>query len=160
MHSLKQDLLFLIAVRDCYDLKLLLNINKFRRKFISTLTVHKIDENGEHWYIPGKKIGTDYHSKVPDKNWQISGKYHRENGPAFIDSTVQVWRVNGYLHNDKGPAIICTDGEQEWYINGEIHRVDGPAATRPDGSQEWWINGKRHNEKGPAVICANGEKHW
>ena len=43
MKTLKHDLLFLIAIRDCYNLKLLLNTNKFRRNFSNALTVHTND---------------------------------------------------------------------------------------------------------------------
>jgi len=38
MQSLKQDLLFLIAIRKCYNLKIFLTPNKFRRKFLNVLT--------------------------------------------------------------------------------------------------------------------------
>ena len=67
MHSLKQDLLFLIVVRDCYNLKLLLNPNKFRLKFLRALTIIKKSDDGTQWYINGnvvepfKKILTKIH---------------------------------------------------------------------------------------------------
>jgi len=123
MRSLEQDLLFLIAVRNCYDLTLLLNPDKFRRKFLIVLTIIT-DINGT-------------------KQWSINGKLHREDGPAIIrDNGTKKWYINDKLHREDGPALIWANGTQEWWINDKLHREDGPALIRADGTQEWWINGK------------------
>ena len=54
------------------------------------------------------------------KEWQLKGKYHREDGPA----------------------IEWADGSKAWYRNGKRHRVDGPAIEYVDGSKSWCLNGK------------------
>jgi len=183
MRSLKQDLLFLIAIRDCHKLKLFLNPNKFRRKFLNVLTIHKKDENGEHWYIRSNVLSRELCNASGDKKWHIYGRYHREDGPAYIDSENKAWWINGKLHrkdgpaifrtsgvhewfiNDKrhrddGPAYIWPDGSQQWYKNGSVHRDDGPARIGSDGSQQWWINGELHREDGPAYIGSDGSQEW
>jgi hypothetical protein len=78
-----------------------------------------------------------------DQEWVAHGKYHRLDGPAYIDKNgSQYWCVNGLFHRTDGPAIINTDGSQEWYTKGVFHRTYGPAVVNTDGSNEWWINGR------------------
>jgi hypothetical protein len=51
--------------------------------------------------------------------------------------------IYGKYHNENGPAFIGQNGTQEWWINGKRHRTDGPAYINPDGYQAWFINDKR-----------------
>lgn len=70
------------------------------------------------------------------------------------------WELNGKLHRVDGPAyVICQDGEiivEQWWINGNRHRVDGPAYVEYNNGEiireEWWVNGKFHREGGPATV--------
>jgi hypothetical protein len=83
-------------------------------------------------------------SQNGDKCWLNSqGKYHRDDGPAYIASHGdQWWFQNGELHRENGPAIDWKR-LKEWYKNGLLHREDGPASELYDGTKSWWINGKR-----------------
>lgn len=59
-----------------------------------------------------------------DKN----GKYHRKDGPAFIN------RNTGY---------------EAWYVNGVRHRIDGPAVYYNDRTyetDEYWVKGREFSE--------------
>jgi len=160
MNKLKQDLLFLIAVRECYNLKIFLTPNKFRRKFLRALTVHKKDKNGEHWYIRSNVL-RDVYNVLECKHWKMYGTYHREDGPACIYTNGgHVWYKDGELHREDGPAFTNTDGLECWFINGKLHREDGPARIFADGYREWSKNGKLHRDDGPAIIYSHGEEKW
>ncbi len=75
--------------------------------------------------------------------WYKDGKYHRDDGPAFIwPNGTQYWYKDGEPHREDGPAFIWPNGYQSWWKDGKLHREDGPAIIRPDGYQEWYINGK------------------
>jgi hypothetical protein len=160
MNKLKQDLLFLIAIRECYNLKIFLTPNKFRRKFLKALTVHKKDKNGEHWYIRSNVLRNVY-NVLECKHWKMYGTYHREDGPACIYTNGgHVWYKDGKLHREDGPAIIRANGEQVWCKEDKLHREDGPAVIYPNGEQVWCKEGKLHRDDGPAVIYPNGEQEW
>jgi len=119
MRSLKQDLLFLIAVRDCYNLKLLLNPDKFRCKFLRVLTIiTKSYDGSREWWINGKRHRVGFsHAKTP------------QDGPAVSWAhDTQEWWINGNLHRvgfshaktpQDGPAVIYVNGSHEWWINGK-----------------------------------------
>jgi hypothetical protein len=51
--------------------------------------------------------------------------------------------MNGNFHRENGPALIESNGAKSWWINGHIHRENGPALIWPDGREEWWLNGRR-----------------
>jgi hypothetical protein len=72
----------------------------------------------------------------------------------------QEWVINGKYHRDDGPAIIDSDGTQYWYKDGNLHREDGPAYIRPDGTQAWFKDGNRHRDDGPAIIWQDGSQSW
>ena len=57
------------------------------------------------------------------------------------------WQLDGKYHREDGPAIIRPDGTKYWCKNGEYHREDGPAVIWPDGIKEWYLNGERYTEK-------------
>jgi hypothetical protein len=84
------------------------------------------------------------------KEWQLKGKYHREDGPAieWADGS-KAWYRNGKRHRVDGPAIEYVDGPKQWWLNGKLHRVDGPAYEDADGQKEWWLNGKLVYELNP-----------
>ena len=82
------------------------------------------------------------------------GQYHREDGPAVIDSDgYKAWYKNGQLHREDGPAIIRPNGSKEWYINGKLHREDGPAIMDdPKSYYVWFKHGVKHRAVQPALI--------
>lgn len=108
--------------------------------------------------------------------YMTNGKWHRENGPAFIRTTIydsiktvyEVYYVNGLYHRTDGPAITkfkWINGKKQLFsknylINNECHRVDGPAAVRYNiingklrkNKDMYFLNGKRHRIDGPAYI--------
>ena len=56
----------------------------------------------------------------------------------------EVYFLNGKYHREDGPAFIDKHGKREWLINDNMHRVDGPAVQRADGTVEWYYNNKRY----------------
>lgn len=101
-------------------------------------------------------------------NFKINNKYHRLDGPAYIEYysngiiKKEVWYNNGKMHRIDGTALITRTEknvitEYEYQVDGEIHRDDGPAWAifNDDGSkrgERWYINNKPHRENGPAWI--------
>lgn len=165
----KPNVLFLIAIRNCglssnkkhFKLMFLFNPTKFRRKFLYTLTIHKIDQNGEHWYLPSNNLSKKHYNFRLHNAWQICGKYHREDGPALIHANgLQVWYIMGNVHRDAGPAMIWPNGHRAWYKNNKCHRDDGPAVIHSDGEVEWRKNDKLHRIGGPARVDATGNQWW
>ena len=43
------------------------------------------------------------------------------------------WELSGKPHRDDGPAIIWPDGYKWWYQHGKRHRIDGSAYIGKDG---------------------------
>lgn len=93
--------------------------------------------------------------------WKRKGKYHREDGPAYVVKTSSGKRVleekyykNGVLHREDGPAMITYSASGEvtsegWYINGKEHRTDGPAFWRNswrDSFKSWYQHGVPFHE--------------
>ena len=124
-----------------------------------------VDAGGtKHWYVSGKRHREDgpaVEYADGSKVWYLNGKRHREDGPAieYADGT-KFWYVNGERHCKDGPAAEWADGSKYWYRNGELHREDSPAIEYADGRKVWYLNGKRHREDGPAIEYANGDKYW
>ena len=57
---------------------------------------------------------------IGTKEWTLNGKFHREDGPAYIGATgTKVWCLNGKRHREDGPAIERADGTKGWWLNGE-----------------------------------------
>jgi len=112
--SCRPNILFLIWVRS-KNIHFLIN-NKLRRpiyriKLINALTIIK-------YYIT---FGDNC------RVWRVNGKWHREDGPAFIkgisndnpNGTYHVYYRNGRCHRDDGPAYI--DGISKDNPNGTYH---------------------------------------
>jgi len=163
----KPNLLYLIFVRQCYNLKFWLR-PLHRNKLLKAITICKINSHDTIWYIsPYDKLiihmddGPAIIWADGSQYWYINGKQHRVDGPAIIwaDGS-QEWYINGKQHRENGPAKILADGTQKWYINDKLHRDDGPALIEADGTQCWFKNGKRHRENGPAYIGAYGTQIW
>lgn len=57
------------------------------------------------------------------------------------------WRLTGKLHREDGPAVEYADGTKVWYLNGKLHREDGPAVEHVDESKYWYLNGKELTEQ-------------
>lgn len=52
--------------------------------------------------------------------WYLNGRYHRIDGPAFVDDSGFVaWWAHGRRHRMDGPALVSGNGRVEYYINGE-----------------------------------------
>ncbi|MFW5794463.1 MAG: hypothetical protein ACOCV1_03160 [Bacillota bacterium] len=74
-----------------------------------------------------------------DKNviyYMKGGKYHREDGPAYI-------RKKGIYFNSH--FVWYNYGENVWYNYGEKHRVDGPAIRvfgQKNNKKQFWIFGR------------------
>jgi len=159
----KPNLLYLIFVRNCYNLKYWLR-PWHRNKLLKAITIKMIKPHEEVWYVKSYnkliKHREDGPAVIyPDGShvWYKDGKIHREGFsctmgfsctktpqgcPAIETNDTQQWYKHGKFHREDGPAIIWPD-RQEWYINDELHREDGPAVIWADGYQEWWINGKQ-----------------
>ncbi len=105
----------------------------------------EISDQDYIWYkLQGYNIDADTDRVI----WLLDGKYHREDGPAYIGSDgSQTWYLHGELHREDGPAVIGADGYQVWWLNGKLHRTDGPAVIRTNGGQEWWLNGEEYIEQ-------------
>jgi len=67
---------------------------------------------------------------------ELAHKYENEIG-------AKIWLQNGKWHREDGPAFIHASGYKAWYKNGEYHREDGPAIVYPNGSQYWYQNGEQ-----------------
>jgi hypothetical protein len=72
----------------------------------------------------------------------------------MIEYTVRVtadgtkyWYLTGKLHREDGPAVEYASGTKYWYLNGERHREDGPAIEYPSGDKYWRLNGKEVTEE-------------
>ena len=65
-----------------------------------------------------------------------------KNGKHTDSCGTKYWYKDGKFHREDGPAYIKPDGSQYWFANGKRHREDGPAIIYPDGTQEWYINNK------------------
>ena len=92
------------------------------------------------------KMRTDARGNTKWKNEY--GKYHREDGPAIINSSNDMfWYNDGKLHREDGPAIELYGGTKFWYINDKMHREDGPAFISPSGDEEFYLYGVKHSIK-------------
>ena len=91
--------------------------------------------------------------------WEVDGKFHREDGPAWISKVngSKQWYRHGQIHRDGGPACESPDGETSWWQNHQFHREDGPALFKPDGVRQWFFRGKCHREDGPALYVEGKE---
>ena len=76
------------------------------------------------------------------KSWVgVSGKYHRDDGPAVEwPNGYKAWYQHGLRHRDGGPAVEFASGDKEWWQHGSVHRDDGPALEISDGTKAWWLN--------------------
>jgi hypothetical protein len=76
------------------------------------------------------------------------GKMHNAIGPAFEEygptGAVRLtkWIQNGLLHREDGPAYVDSSGYEVWYRQGVKHREDGPAVSWRNGDRQYWVNGK------------------
>ena len=54
------------------------------------------------------------------KKWFLNGKYHREDGPAYISELLQSWWFEGKRHRTDGPAVeyIGSGSFKEWWYHG------------------------------------------
>ena len=53
--------------------------------------------------------------------YDINGRYHREDGPAYIEPNYKVWYIHGKRHREDGPAYISKiNGKrcEKYYLNG------------------------------------------
>ena len=71
--------------------------------------------------------------------------------PSFENSSgAKHWYdENKKYHREDGPAKIESNGTLSWWIHGELHREDGPAVIYADGNKYWYINDKEYNKLDP-----------
>jgi len=99
--------------------------------------------------------------KNGNKIWRLSGKLHREDGPAVeYKNGNKKWYQYGKLHRKDGPTIETTYGYSSWHLYGKLHREDGPAHITSNNVKYWYIHGVLHNTKGPSVLYPNGESRY
>ena len=85
--------------------------------------------------------------KYGTKRWQLNGKLHREDGPAFEgEDGNKEWYLHGKCHREVGPAIEYANGNKAWYLHGMLHREDGPAVENVNGYTSWWLNNKKYKD--------------
>ena len=56
------------------------------------------------------------------------------------DNGAKEWYLSGKLHREDGPAIEWPNGAKEWFLNGKRHREDGPAVERANGTKYWYLD--------------------
>ena len=68
------------------------------------------------------------------ESWNKDGELHHVCGPATPTITTRrenveykEWWLTGRLHRENGPAIEWGDKIKEWWVNGKRHCLDGPA---------------------------------
>lgn len=140
---------------------------KLHRKNYPARVIYKRNGNIESmkWYTNGDKIKEQINypnGKPREIKYFVDGKYHRENGPAFLeyDSSnrlqTEMWYREDLFYRTDGPAITNYKRgkivSQEWYINDKRHSTDGPAIIRYDDKGEisvmsFFIDGKKVTEK-------------
>jgi hypothetical protein len=77
---------------------------------------------------PEHRVRRRSDGSVEEESWHLSGKLHREDGPAWIQ------------YRPDGSVLLVA-----WHLDGKFHREDGPARIhyRQDGSVElesWWLD--------------------
>jgi len=51
--------------------------------------------------------------------YNLNGQVHRENGPAYIDSSGnKYWYLYNLVHREDGPAIIYGNGKTDYFYHG------------------------------------------
>ena len=68
------------------------------------------------------------------------------NVVVFPDGN-EFWRLSGKLHRENGPAVILSSGTKLYFRNGVQHRTDGPASEHFNGDKFWWLNGAPVSEE-------------
>ena len=82
------------------------------------------------------------------KEWWMSGKRHRLDGPAIEkENGNKEWWVAGVRHRLGGPAVELSCGYKEWFVNGFLSRIDGPAIEYENGEKEWWYYGNHYHSE-------------
>ena len=79
------------------------------------------------------EVKKTYHENgnIYSESCYLDGKYHREDGPAFISYFMngnvccEFYYIMGERHRESGPAYICYDENgnihlEEYYINGKV----------------------------------------
>jgi len=52
------------------------------------------------------------------------------------DDGTKGWFLNGKFHREDGPAFIWAFGAEAWFLDGLRHREDGPQQQKADGSDK------------------------
>jgi len=63
-------------------------------------------------------------------------------GIVFWATGSQSYYQNGKYHRENGPAYIGYSGFVEYLQDGKLHRIDGPARIWPKNIVQYWIHGK------------------
>ena len=145
----------------------------------SNITIEDLKKFVEEHEKPKQPVKTtryydDEKTRIECEKWELDGKLHREDGPAFTDYfgngkiCNNFYYIHGKLHREDGPAKIQyqyhTNGKiqrESYFINGKQHREDGKPSQivySEDGcivNEKYYINGKLHRTDGPAEIEYN-----
>ena len=54
---------------------------------------------------------------------------------------------SGKYHREDGPAYEGLDFYKAWYINDKRHREDGPARIWENGDSEYWLNDLKYSKE-------------
>lgn len=106
------------------------------------------------YYENGSKKQESYFNGLcyndPSRNYYVTGKYHRVDGPAYQSwnrdgiKTEEYYYIDGKYHREDGPAYqIWHKGnkiKEYYYINNDLHRENGPAY------QIWSYDGSKIEE--------------
>ena len=76
-----------------------------------------------------------------NKAWYLTGKLilsklFRKPVYTMVDKDGRTtWTLTGKLHREDGPAVEYANGDKAWYLNGKRHRTDGPAVEDATGDK-------------------------
>ena len=66
----------------------------------------------------------------------VSGKFHREDGPAIVRADHQEWYQNGILHREDGPArMFLKTKVVEFWTEGKF--ITSGLITNDEQFQKW-----------------------
>jgi hypothetical protein len=119
--------------------------------------IERKSDGVKEWYLNGTKFTEATFNEAmklkpvhsisgTTEAWSVDGKYHRVDGPAYIENGNKHWYINGLHHRDDGPAYEGSNGDKSWWVNGKRHRTDGPARDLASGTKEWFIDGVQFTE--------------
>ena len=77
-------------------------------------------------------------------NWdtfEFDSKLFSKDFGEMFKHEIKIWKKNGKFHREDGPAVIDSNGTKEWHLKGERHREDGPADIDSNETEVWRVDG-------------------